>query len=140
VVGSLPNEEVLVLKAFAAGAHGVLIEDEPLEHLKQAVDDVLVEKYRLPPQLIHPFLERLFRSESTTVSTRSPPLLTQLSAREVEILAHLSQGRSNKAIAEQVHVEVQTVKNHVTQILRKLGVHTRFDAVRVTAKREQGSA
>ncbi len=133
LVGGLPNQEESILRAFAAGAHGVVLDAEPLDQLAQAVQEVLADRYRPPPQLIRPFFERLFQLESAALGTTRLPPLTRLSGREVEVLNSLAQGQSNKAIAAQVHIEVQTVKNHLSQIFRKLGVHSRFDAGRVAA-------
>jgi len=57
------------------------------------------------------------------------PLFVPLSAREVEILDHIAHGQSNKAIAKQLNISDQTVKNHITSILRKLAVNDRTQAV-----------
>ncbi|MFI5364036.1 MAG: response regulator transcription factor [Candidatus Binatia bacterium] len=133
VVIGLPNREESILRAFATGAHGVLLEEESLEQLAQAVHEVLAGRYRPPAPLIHSFLERLFQLESCAAGAMRSLPLTRLSARELEVLNCLAQGYSNQAIAGQLHIEVQTVKNHVSQILRKLGVHSRVDASRVAA-------
>jgi two-component system nitrate/nitrite response regulator NarL len=50
-------------------------------------------------------------------------------------LGHLERGESNKEMAAQLNLAEQTVKNHVGDILRKLGVHSRYDAARVGAAR-----
>jgi len=58
-----------------------------------------------------------------------------LSAREVDVLKLLSQGYSNKEIAVELGISQQTVKNHVTSILHKLGVEDRTQAVLYAMKR-----
>ncbi|AEF40782.1 helix-turn-helix transcriptional regulator [Hoyosella subflava] len=67
-------------------------------------------------------------------------LLADLNAREREVLAHLSSGKRNKAIADELGVSESTVKFHVGKILRKLGVATRGEAVAIGLQPEQGRA
>ena len=57
------------------------------------------------------------------------PLYTPLSTREVEILDYISRGNSNKEIAKSLKISDQTVKNHITSILKKLNVNDRTAAV-----------
>lgn len=61
-------------------------------------------------------------------SRRSPESLG-LTAREAEVFAHLTKGESNAQIADHLHVAVETVKSHVAEVLRKLGVRDRVQAV-----------
>ncbi|MFI5397561.1 MAG: LuxR C-terminal-related transcriptional regulator [Candidatus Binatia bacterium] len=129
VVGAT-DEEDAVLSCIAAGADGLVGPDESLEQLEQAVRDVLANGFRLPPRLARPLFDRLIRLDPKS-RQQGRPLVTRLSAKEVEILRCLARGMSNKGIANELRMEVQTVKNHVTDIHRKLGVHSRFDAVRV---------
>jgi DNA-binding NarL/FixJ family response regulator len=57
------------------------------------------------------------------------PLFAPLSAREIEILDYIARGNSNKEIARALKISDQTVKNHITSILRKLAVNDRTQAV-----------
>jgi DNA-binding NarL/FixJ family response regulator len=57
------------------------------------------------------------------------PFFVPLSAREIEILDFISRGNSNKEIARALKISDQTVKNHITSILRKLAVNDRTQAV-----------
>jgi DNA-binding NarL/FixJ family response regulator len=66
---------------------------------------------------------------STPVRDSFPPLLVPLSAREIEILDLAARGNSNKLIARLLGISDQTVKNHITAILKKLGVNDRTEAV-----------
>lgn len=61
--------------------------------------------------------------------------VTQLSRRELEILAHLATGKSNKMIARSAAIEVGTVKFHVNNILAKLNVGSRTEAATVASRR-----
>jgi two-component system NarL family response regulator len=60
---------------------------------------------------------------------------SQLSRRELDILAHLATGKSNKMIARSADIEVGTVKFHVNNILAKLNVASRTEAATVAARR-----
>jgi DNA-binding NarL/FixJ family response regulator len=123
------DEEDAVLNFLAAGADGLVASDEPLEQLAQAVRDVLSNGFHLPPHLVRPLFDRLIRLDPKS-RQRGRPRVTGLSAREIEVLAHVARSESNKEIALGLHVEEQTVKNHMRDILRKLGVHSRADAAR----------
>ena len=61
--------------------------------------------------------------------------IEQLTAREQEVLAHVAQGMSNKAIAEALGISDQTVKFHVVAVIGKLGASNRTDAVRRAIRR-----
>jgi DNA-binding NarL/FixJ family response regulator len=61
--------------------------------------------------------------------SRARSLSTPLSQREVELLEYVAQGKSNKEIGHALHISGQTVKNHVTSILKKLAVNDRTAAV-----------
>jgi PAS domain S-box-containing protein len=63
-------------------------------------------------------------------SNRSPILETDLTKRELEILRILAKGGTTSSIASQLHISQTTVNNHVQNILRKLDVHTRLEAIR----------
>ena len=131
----LPNREEAIVRAFAAGADGVVLAEEPLGHVAQAAREVLSERLRLPPKAARSLFDRLIRREAAEHLSSDGSPLACLSAREVEILGHLEHGESNKEIAAQLNLAEQTVKNHVGDILRKLGVHSRYDAARVGAAR-----
>jgi DNA-binding CsgD family transcriptional regulator len=64
------------------------------------------------------------------ISNRSPILETDLTKRELEILRILAKGGTTPTIATQLHISRTTVNNHVQNILRKLDVHTRLEAIR----------
>jgi DNA-binding NarL/FixJ family response regulator len=68
-----------------------------------------------------------------------PPLTAQigLSGREADVLHLVAHGWTNKEIAHRLRLELQTVKNHVGRILRKLGVRSRFDVARAWATRRR---
>lgn len=137
VVG-LENDEESILRTMALGALGIVTRHESLDELRVAVQEVMSDRFHLPQELMRPLFDRLVSVERGPGSLAQQTPLTRLSAREVDILACLARGETNKDIAERLHVEVQTVKNHVSHILRKLGVHSRFDAARVGGSHTPG--
>jgi DNA-binding NarL/FixJ family response regulator len=72
---------------------------------------------------------RQFRELSAATRGSTEPLFVPLSQREVEILDYIAHGQSNKDIARELSISDQTVKNHITSILRKLAVNDRTQAV-----------
>ena len=74
----------------------------------------------------------LLAGQEETPPSAPPPHLTP---RQVEVLRLLEQGRSTKQIAQELHLSYGTVKNHVRDLLRALGVHSRLEAVAVARQR-----
>lgn len=87
---------------------------------------------------MRPVFDRLvwFDKPSHRIGCSAP--IQRFSARETTILARMARGETNKEIAVGLGVGVQTVKNRVSRILRKLDVHTRFDAARAIAAQLRG--
>lgn len=136
VVG-LPNREELIASTFSAGADGVVLAEEPLDAVSTAVDEVLRRGFRTPPSVTARFCDRLVWLRFARGNGRRRWSIARLSTREAEVLSCMARGEGNKDIAVALHIGVQTVKNHVTRILRKLDVRTRFDAVRALGQRER---
>lgn len=104
-----------VYRAIRAGALGYLQKAAPREDLLQAVRTVAQGKRFLPPDIAQRLAERLGRPEP--------------SARELEVLALIAKGRSNKEIAAALGVSDETVKTHVSNIMQKLQAQDRAHAV-----------
>lgn len=133
VVG-IPNQEEAILRCVAAGAAGLVTREESLNELSRALHEVLESGYRLPAYALAPLLDRLVALGAPALPGGSVEM-RRLSAREIEVVSHMARGATNKEIALQLSVEVQTVKNCVSRILRKLAVHSRYDAARLWASR-----
>ncbi|GAA1657447.1 response regulator [Actinoplanes couchii] len=115
-----------VREAVTAGARGFLLKSMPPEELIAAVriaarGDVLID-----PSVVRRNLTR-FADALTPVET--PADIARLTAREREVLHLLSGALSNPEIARRLHVGEQTIKTHVSSILRKLGLRDRTHAV-----------
>jgi len=118
------NQE-LIFKALQAGACGYLLKRcGPVELLK-AITEVRTGGAPMTPEIARMLVEVYHRKPVNPSSTE------ELTARESEILALLSEGLSNKEIADRVNVSYDTVRAHLRHIYEKLHVRGRTEAVRM---------
>jgi len=120
------DDDQLVLQGLKAGARGYLLKDVSLEQLVEAVRTVSAGGSLVAPMVTQRLLAGVGRIQNQFSSLEQPDPLTE---RETEILRLLSGGYSNKEIANSLRVAEGTVKNHVSNILSKLGVRDRTRAV-----------
>jgi DNA-binding NarL/FixJ family response regulator len=117
-----------VYEALAAGASGFLLKDVTAERLFDAVRVVAAGE-----ALLAPSVTRRLIGEFSRLHPRSPaPSLAHLTPRETDVLRLVAEGLSNAEIAARLVVGEETVKTHVSRLLRKLGLRDRTQAV-VTA-------
>lgn len=109
-----------VLQAFKAGASGFVVKDMPLDNLLEGIRRVHQGEQYVPPQV------------ALRVSRR---VVSQLSKRELEVLSLVAKGMSNKEIATELDLVEGTVKVHLTNILSKLQVSDRTQAIVAGIKR-----
>ena len=125
-----PSTKILVLSAWSddrsvaraveAGCHGYVLKDQAPSELVGAVLAVSRGEVVFAPTVM-PQVLRLLRPRTPTTET--------LSARETEVLQLLADGVPTEEIAARLYLSVNTVRNHVHSIIRKLGVHSRLEAV-----------
>jgi DNA-binding NarL/FixJ family response regulator len=120
------DDDQLVLAGLKAGARGYLLKDVSLEQLVDAVKTVADGGSLVAPVVTQRLLTGLERMHNDFTSLDRPDPLTE---RETEILRLMAGGYSNKEIANSLGVAEGTVKNHVSNILSKLGVRDRTRAV-----------
>lgn len=120
------DDEQLVLAGLKAGARGYLLKDVSLDQLVDAVKVVAAGGSLVAPMVTQRLLSGLERMHNDFTSLDRPDPLTE---RETEILRLMAGGYSNKEIANSLGVAEGTVKNHVSNILSKLGVRDRTRAV-----------
>ena len=116
-----------VFEGLRAGAIGYLLKDVASEKLVEAIRAVARGAAFLQPSIAGKVIAEFARL-SPYLPPQTQPLVEPLSERELDILRLLSQGASNKEIADDLVITVGTVKNHVTSILAKLGVRDRTQA------------
>ena len=116
-----------VYEALRAGASGFLLKDSPRHDLIAAVRAAAAGDALLAPSVTRRLIEAFARRPPET--SPSPSQLASLTARERDVLLLLARGRSNSEIAEVLFVSEATVKTHVGNLLAKLGLRDRVQAV-----------
>jgi DNA-binding NarL/FixJ family response regulator len=139
IVREWPNTRVIVLTTFEddeevyqalrAGAAGYLLKASPSERVVNAIELTARGESFLEPSVTTKLLQHFTRlANQETRRAPPPPLLEPLSARELDVLRHLAEGRSNKEIATLLAIAEGTVKNHMSNVLGKLGALDRTQA------------
>jgi NarL family two-component system response regulator LiaR len=127
VIMTAHDDEHLLVEAVEAGASGFLGKDEAAEELLSAAKaaaegEVLIDPVMLTRLLHSVALEREERRDALN-------LLEDLTEREKEILQLLAEGMRNDGIASKLFISPQTVQTHIRNILGKLRVHSKLEAV-----------
>jgi two-component system nitrate/nitrite response regulator NarL len=114
-----------LIKALRAGANGYLLRSIEPEELITSLQDMVAGNLVLAKEFSG-ILAKVLSGELDISGDRTT--LAGLTPRELEILCHISEGKSNKVIAKELGISDGTVKLHVKSILRKLNVSSRVDA------------
>jgi DNA-binding NarL/FixJ family response regulator len=117
-----------VFAALRAGAVGYLLKDVSSARLVEAVQTAAAGGSVLEPSVAAKVVARVARLPAEDTAPRPQPLVVPLSEREADVLRLLADGRSNREIAGTLHLAEGTVKNHVTNVLGKLGARDRTQA------------
>ncbi|AEO99746.1 response regulator [Heyndrickxia coagulans] len=139
IILSIHDDESYVTHALKSGATGYLLKEMDSDALIEAVKVVAEGGSYLHPKITHNLVEE-FRKLSNRYTPggtyQQPPAVVPplhlLTPRECEVLQLLADGKSNRAIGDALYISEKTVKNHVSNILQKLKVKDRTQAV-VTA-------
>ncbi|MDH4145492.1 MAG: response regulator transcription factor [Acidimicrobiia bacterium] len=121
------RDERTVIAAVEAGCRGYVTKDQSLDELVDAVRRAAMGEVVLSPALLARVLP-LLRSDPPTRGELLTP-------RELEILELMSEGLSNRAIAGRLFLSVNTVRNHVRNMLAKLDAHSKLEAVAIATRR-----
>jgi two-component system, NarL family, response regulator NreC len=119
----------IVADAFAAGATGYALKHQSEAELLEAVRACAARRRYVAPQIAPAVAE-----PATGSRKRGGGVLSQLSSREREIFDLIVRGSSNAAIAEQLFISIKTVETHRTRIMKKLGVHSVGELIRLAAR------
>lgn len=138
----LPETKVIILTTFEddetvfeglkAGARGYLLKDISSEDMAAAVRKVAAGEALIEPRLTRKVLaefSRLASASDRPAAAKVEALPVPLTGRELDVLRALAHGLSNREIAEQLVITEGTVKNHVSNLIDKLGVRDRTQAV-----------
>ena len=118
------SDEEAIVGAVMAGASGYLLKQADGERLTQAIRDAVEGESSLDPRAAGTLINQ-FRELSAQQSENELAALTE---RERKMLALIAEGYTNRAIGEVLHLSEKTVRNHVSQLLRKLGFKRRSQA------------
>ena len=116
-----------VFRALRSGASGFVLKRTPAEELVDAIRTVAAGEALLAPSVTRRLIEA-FTAQPTPLAP-DQALLGDLTAREVEVWRHIAQGLSNAEIGAALHLSTLTVKTHVTNLLTKLNLRDRTQAV-----------
>jgi DNA-binding NarL/FixJ family response regulator len=117
-----------VFSALRAGAVGYLLKDVSSDRLVEAILAAARGESVLQPSVAAKVLARFAGMPDDSAAPRPQPLVVPLSDRELEVLRLLAGGASNREIAGRLYLAEGTVKNHVTNVLAKLGARDRTQA------------
>ena len=125
IVLTMHDDDDTVLKAVRGGARGYVLKHVSQEELADAIRHVAAGGTRFDEIVVSAFLKESRREEDHTL----------LSARDVEILRLVANGCSNKEVAERLYLSLGTIKTHLDEIYRTLGVSDRAHAVAVALRK-----
>ena len=131
---TISDEEADLYDAIKAGASGYLLKEISIEEVANAIRQVHAGQSMISPSMA----SKLLTEFATMVKkTDEKPAAAQprLTEREMEVLRLVAKGRNNRDIAKELFISENTVKNHIRNILEKLHLHSRMQAV-VYAVRE----
>jgi DNA-binding NarL/FixJ family response regulator len=135
VILTISDEEEDLFEAIRAGASGYLLKDIPLDEVADTVRAVHGGQ-----SLINPSMAGKLLTEFATLARRDDEERAQevpaprLTEREMQVLKLVARGMNNRDIAKELFISENTVKNHVRNILEKLQIHSRMEAVMVAVR------
>ena len=124
VVLSAPQRSEDVIALAEAGVLGYVTRDQSIAELRTTIESVAGDEMACAPWIATLLIRRV-----QALAADRPVPADRLTAREAGVLTLVAEGLSNREIASQLHIELTTVKNHVHNILEKLGARTRAEAV-----------
>jgi DNA-binding NarL/FixJ family response regulator len=134
IMAELPDTKIIILTSFAdddmlfaairAGAVGYVLKQVGSADLLRAIEAAVRGEATLDPSLT----QRLFSEMRRSMQREEASAFEELTAQEMQVLALIAEGNTNRAIAEALFLSEGTVRNYVSSILSKLGVSNRAEA------------
>jgi len=116
------NETEYLLKAMDIGADGYILKDSESAELKRAIKTIIDGNIYVQPTLVPAYNSRMIERDSDREK------VDLLSKREMQVLLYIANGLTNKEIADNLKISERTVKNHVSNIFKKIDVFDRTQA------------
>ena len=135
VMLTVSDDEHDLYESVRAGANGYLLKEVAIEEVADAIRAVAQGHSLISPSMASKLLGE-FNVLARRAEERQVSMAPKLTERELEVLRLVAQGQSNREIARSLYIAENTVKNHVRNILEKLHLHSRMEAV-VYAMREK---
>ncbi|NHC13030.1 response regulator [Motilibacter deserti] len=132
---TISDEEADLYEAIKAGAKGYLLKDVSIEEVASSIRKVHSGQSLISPAMASKLLTE-FASMIKRSDEREQVPAPRLTERELQVLKLVARGLNNRDIAKELYISENTVKNHVRNILEKLQLHSRMEAV-VYAVREK---
>jgi DNA-binding NarL/FixJ family response regulator len=127
VVLSAAQDRSSVMKSLDAGALGFIPKSATRAVMTSALQLVFAGGIYIPPEILH--RDHIAQPVNTAAAKAPSPIEAGLTERQVDVLALMMHGKSNKAICRELDLAEATVKNHVTAVLKALKVTNRTEAV-----------
>ena len=139
VVLSAADDPAQMRKALDVGASGFISKSGNAEVMLSALRLILAGGIYVPPDMLKPYPDTDPRAQGivTKSAAATDPQTSVLTARQRQVLEKLGQGKSNKQIARELDLSENTVKIHVTGVLRALGVDNRTQAAVIAGAKRQ---
>lgn len=128
------DEDEKIFNAIKAGADGYLLKDEPIEKIKEAIVNLLNDEGApMSPSIARRALKLLMNSKPDTAYADSHKIISdyKLSEKESQVLESLVAGLEYKEIAAKMSVSPNTVRNHISNIYKKLHVTSKAQAINI---------
>ena len=123
---TVSDEEADLYDAVKNGASGYLLKDSSIDEVAQAIRVVADGQSLISPSMAVKLIDE-FKQMSRPEKSQVPGL--RLTERELEVLRLVAKGLNNREVAKELFISENTVKNHVRNILEKLQLHSRMEAV-----------
>jgi DNA-binding NarL/FixJ family response regulator len=126
IVMDLAPVQADILQYVKAGANGFILKDASLNDFLITIRTVAEGSTVLPPLLVDSLFSQIVEHAVREGKSKLKEAV-RMTGREREVIVLLSEGLSNKEIAQKIHVSMYTVKSHIHNIMEKLALHTRLE-------------
>jgi DNA-binding NarL/FixJ family response regulator len=128
VVLTMHESDQMVRRVLEAGALGYVLKSDLAAHLVKAVKNVSASRLFLTPRVSNIVLDGFLKNANRQEPRENSR--ARLTPREVQVIRHLAEGKSNKEIAAELGITIRTVETHRAKIMLKLGLHSLAELIR----------